>query len=268
MMHLLSLPLTMLALMSVGCVVMRTEGDQIQADLDHLRSDFSSLQKSEADSKKRLKQLENEVFQKLKRDAQSTGESERLHEELQSLRGQLEETQHQLQQIQQTNEKGAVNAAAPKETSASKLDIPGNREEHYKFAKQLFDRQDFSDAIDAFEQFSTRYKDTKALMDHVHFFIGEANYHLAKRAVGESEQKSYYKKAILAYQQLLSQFPSSPKVDETLYKVGLSLEAMGLKEDAIVFYQEIMEKHHKSDKAPLAKKRLNILTERQKRPKR
>jgi len=247
-------------LMLSSCVVMREEGDQMQRDLQNLRNDMSQVQKLHQESFARVKTLEDEVFQKLKLNAASETDNERLREELERIKGQLEETQHRIEQLDQGSGAGAQPAAVP---VASQAEYPLDKQGHYDAAKQMFDKQDYVGAAASFDAFSRRHADSN-LIDAAYFWKGESYYQLAKRAIGDAEQQDDYKKAVLAYQQLLSQYPKSQKTDEALYKVGLSLEAMGLNDDAKLFYEEIVKKHKKSSRVDLAKKRLQVLADKPK----
>ena len=69
-------------------------------------------------------------------------------------------------------------------------------------------------------------------------------------------QLKQYKKAVVEYSHFPEKFTHSPILPDALYKIGLSFEAMGLKEDAKGFYQELVEKFPKSALAKKARKKL------------
>jgi len=54
-------------------------------------------------------------------------------------------------------------------------------------------------------------------------------------------------------------FPKSPKVPESLYKIGLCFEKLGLAKDAKLFYEAVVQKYRRSDAAKNAKERLSKL---------
>lgn len=62
-----------------------------------------------------------------------------------------------------------------------------------------------------------------------------------------------YKKAIIDYSKFPEKYKSSPHMPEALYKIGLSFESLGMKEDAKGFYQELIEKFPKTPQAKKAK---------------
>ncbi len=64
-------------------------------------------------------------------------------------------------------------------------------------------------------------------------------------------QLKQYKKAIVDYSKFPEKFPQSKSMPDALYKIGVSFEALGMKEDAKGFFQELVEKFPKN---PLSKK--------------
>ena len=64
-----------------------------------------------------------------------------------------------------------------------------------------------------------------------------------------------YKKAIIETQSSRKSSRGSPHMPEALYKIGVSFEALGMKEDAKGFYQELVEKYPKSPEAKKIRKK-------------
>jgi TolA-binding protein len=58
-----------------------------------------------------------------------------------------------------------------------------------------------------------------------------------------------YKKAIVDYSKFPEKYNKSKHLPTALYKIGQSFEAMGMKDDAKGFYQELVEKFPKSSEA-------------------
>ncbi len=65
-----------------------------------------------------------------------------------------------------------------------------------------------------------------------------------------------YKKAIIDYSKFPEKFTSSKHMPTALYKIGQSFEAMGMKDDAKGFYQELIEKFPKAPEAAKARKKV------------
>ncbi|MGK5087721.1 tetratricopeptide repeat protein, partial [Bdellovibrionota bacterium FG-2] len=69
-------------------------------------------------------------------------------------------------------------------------------------------------------------------------------------------QLKQYKKAIVDYSKFPEKFPRSHHNPEALYKIGLSFEALGMKDDAKGFFQELAEKFPKSSEAKKVRSKL------------
>ena len=65
-----------------------------------------------------------------------------------------------------------------------------------------------------------------------------------------------FKKAIVDYSKFPEKFTRSSHMPQALYKIGLSFEALGMKEDARSFYAELAEKFPKSAEAKKVKAKL------------
>jgi TolA-binding protein len=91
----------------------------------------------------------------------------------------------------------------------------------------------------------------------------------AKAAV-ESKKGSYelgqeffdqkeWKKAILNYQKYRDENPNGKKIASVTYKMGVSFQELGMKDEAKTFYDELVSKHPNSNEAKKAKIRLKSL---------
>ena len=88
----------------------------------------------------------------------------------------------------------------------------------------------------AIESMNTYLKNPKAKQNEEATFIrAESYYTLAQ-----------YKKAIVDYSKFPEKFTKSKRMPQALYKIGLSFDHLGMKEDAKGFYQELVEKFPKS----------------------
>jgi len=66
-----------------------------------------------------------------------------------------------------------------------------------------------------------------------------------------------FKNAILEYQKFTDSNPKSKYVAEAKYKIGLSFEAMGLKDEAYSFYEEVAAQYGSSDFGQKAKQKIS-----------
>lgn len=71
--------------------------------------------------------------------------------------------------------------------------------------------------------------------------------------------KKEWKNAILKYQSYRDQFPSGPNYAMATYKIGVCFQELKMKDEAKVFYEEVIQKFAKSPTAKKAKFRLNQL---------
>ena len=72
------------------------------------------------------------------------------------------------------------------------------------------------------------------------------------------EQKDW-KKAILNFQKYRDENPKSSKVADATYKMGVSFQELGMKDEAKTFYDEVVSKYGSSNEAKKAKTRLKSL---------
>ena len=120
---------------------------------------------------------------------------------------------------------------------------PADATDAYEKGKALFDAGDMSGAI---EQFSTYLRNPKGK------YAEDATFHRAEAYYSVKD----YKKAIIDYSKFTEKFKNSKRVPAALYKIGLSFEALGMKEDAHGFFAELTEKFPKSSEAKKVKPRL------------
>lgn len=274
---------------STGCVTTRDEGIAMRADIDTLMDNVAHIQRTTEDERATLAQklagmearvvaLEGTLSSLRQADADGGVRLEKIITELQTLRGEIEEARYQLgetkKSVQDILDRPPVTVAAAAE--APKVDapqkpviageeVPDDRQALYDFAKKLYDEQKYNESLEAFELFSSRQPDDE-LKDNVWFWSGEAHYQLAKAAEDSKEKGKAYKKAILSYQKVL-EIPDSNKGDGALYKIGMAFEALGFTDEAKVFYEEILEKHPKSNLRSGAQKRLQDLKSQKKQKK-
>lgn len=72
------------------------------------------------------------------------------------------------------------------------------------------------------------------------------------------EQKEW-KKAILNFQKYRDESPKGAKVADATYKMGVSFQELGMKDEAKTFYDELISKYGSSNEAKKAKARLKSL---------
>jgi tol-pal system protein YbgF len=126
-----------------------------------------------------------------------------------------------------------------KRAESSAADAP----EIYKKAAAHFEEGDFEAALEGFTAYLKTPKPKRP--EDATFLKAESLYKLKQ-----------YKKAIVEYSKFPEKFTKSTHMPESLYKIGLCFDALGMKEDAKGFYQELVEKYPKSPEAKKARKRV------------
>lgn len=107
-------------------------------------------------------------------------------------------------------------------------------------AQKLYRQKKYTETVEAMDSY---IKTEKKNLDHAYYLRAESNYGLKQ-----------YKKAILDYSVIREKYTQSVYLKDSLYKIGLCFDAIGLKEDAKIFYQELAEKFPKSLEAKKTKK--------------
>ncbi|MCM2322142.1 MAG: tetratricopeptide repeat protein [Oligoflexia bacterium] len=115
--------------------------------------------------------------------------------------------------------------------------------ESFEKAKAQFDAGNYDAAIDAFSSYLKVAKGSKA---EEATFLRAESYFITKQ----------YKKAIVDYSRFPEKYSKSRHLPVALLKIGHAFEALGLKDDAKGFYQELVDKYPKSSEAKKARAKL------------
>lgn len=273
-----------LAGLASGCMTTREEGDALRRDMQELKAEVAQAQRQLSDGRtrekgrvdelaRRVAELEQTLTTLRQADADAGVQLSKAIAELQVLRGDIEQARHELGETTKTVasilERPPVSVAAaekaPKVEDAGKptniagVEVPAEAKPHYDFAKKLFDDKKYGEAADAFDLFLARHKaDSPDLIDNAAFWKAESMFAQAGAMNDAKAKESTLKQVILAYQVVLDD-AKSEKRDSALYKIGICFEQLGFKEEAAVFYNELIEKHPKSSLVQDAKKRLKAL---------
>ncbi|OTQ59647.1 tol-pal system protein YbgF [Gilliamella sp. A7] len=186
-----------------------------------------------------------------------------LQSDLDTLRGQLEETRHQLNQaierqkmilqeiangngfsVNNSNtgsQEDSSDSTVTLEQSSSDLSgwsTSGNDKADYNFIMQFINDDKQSDnAIVAFQNFLKAYPKTN-YRANVNYWLGQLCY-----KKGKKDDASFY------YATVVKDFPSSPKAADSLYKVGVIFLDKGDKKNAKTVFQQVVSKYAKDKNA-------------------
>ena len=125
---------------------------------------------------------------------------------------------------------------------------PLSPENAYHHAYALFKQEKYSSARDEFHRFLDLFPDN-VYADNVQFWIGECYY-----------REGDYKRAILEYNKVVKNYPKGEKVAGALLKQGFAFYNLKKEKEAILALEEVIKRYPKSDEAVLAKKKLEIIT--------
>ncbi len=225
------------------------QNKQIKTDttLHDKQADFSALLNQIRD---RLQEIsghleENEYYVKQRDDVLANTESGREHR-WKALEKSFQSSLDRIVRLEQylgmePSEK--LKSSTTEERSASDKKTPDNL---YVKAKQRFDKGEYEDARNLFQNFLEQYPKSKEA-DNAQFWIGEIYY-----------REKWYEKAILEYQKVIEIYSKGNKVSSALLKQGLAFLNLGDKDNARLILKELIRKYPGTNEAKIAKERLKI----------
>ncbi len=225
------------------------------------------------------KDLGNEDIQLRTEYAKLNAGVEVLKDDVQLLRGRLEESEFMIQKRLNTGEnteKGTQILLNKLSTSLNRIEVrlqyieqylnlepAGSRsapdkksqkaektltdQERYVAAKQAFDQRDFEAARSSFEAIIKDYPKSEHA-DNAQFWIGEIYY-----------REKWYEKAILEYQKVIENYPKGNKVPASLLKQGFAFISLGDKANARLILKELGKKYPESNEGKIALQKLKEL---------
>ncbi|MBW2109532.1 MAG: tol-pal system protein YbgF [Deltaproteobacteria bacterium] len=268
-------------------------GCALQDDVVMVDQRVTHLQRQISKQKKELDSLHNELAKDRKRrqeaDVALRAKLADLHaligdirEDMQALRGQVEETAYAIQERvtgldEETSkrqrrwqaleqkvgsaldrivrveeflgmEPSEKMAAATPESAGKteKKGPPGAESEKalYAEAKKKFDQGHYEAARALFERFLKKYPKSQDA-DNAQFWTGEIYY-----------REKWYEKAILEYQKVIERYPKGNKVNSALLKQGFAFLNLGDKDNARLILKELVRKYPDSREAGVAREKL------------
>ncbi|MFP3019419.1 MAG: tol-pal system protein YbgF [Arsenophonus sp.] len=181
------------------------------------------------------------------------------------LRGQIQENQHQLHQITErqkdlyiqldslmiNSNKVKINNEINNTNNTSSSNKLSNEKIEYDHAVELAitskSKQQISKAISYFQNFIKIYPKSN-YQSNANYWLGQLNYNQ-----GNKDNAAFY------FATVVKNHPNSQKSAESLYKVGLLMQEKGRNDKARVVYQQVIKIYPTSSSAKLAKKKLLFL---------
>lgn len=189
-----------------------------------------------------------------------------LSQEVSTLRGQLEQNQHEMQQMAQrqrdlfvaldklrngadtdnapTSVDSANDATEAKAAAEGTFSVNAEEQKAYQAAVDLILKQrDYQGATVAFQQFQKTYPDS-SFTANSHYWLGQLSF-----AQKQDKEAAEHFAAVLSY-------ASSPKRADALLKLGDIAERHQRAEQAKKFYQQVVSEYPNSSAAKLAQPKL------------
>lgn len=196
--------------------------------------------------------------------------------DIDSLRGQIQESQYQLNQVVERQKQillqmdslssggaatqpasgdqsgAAAGAATPApDAGAATSGAPvqsGDANTDYNAAIALVqDKSRQDDAIVAFQNFIKKYPDS-TYQPNANYWLGQLNYNKGKK-----DDAAFY------FASVVKNYPKSPKAADAMYKVGVIMQDKGDSAKAKAVYQQVISKYPGTEGAKQAQKRLGAM---------
>lgn len=192
--------------------------------------------------------------------------------DIDALRGQIQESQYQLGQIQerqrqillqidslsgegantQTQNNATSGNSAPAATAAAGAASTGqavqggdaNADYNAAFAL-VQDKARQDDAIKAFQSFVQKYPDS-TYQPNANYWLGQLSYNK-----GDKDGAAHY------FATVVKSWPKSPKAPDAMYKVGVIMQDKGDSAKAKAVYQQVVAKYPGTDAAKQAQKKID-----------
>jgi tol-pal system protein YbgF len=127
------------------------------------------------------------------------------------------------------------------------LKRPDKKKDYLALGMRFFNDGQWEVARIIFREYLEKFKGDPA--------CGKAQYHIGEAYFREGK----YQNAVLEFQKVLSDHPSSDKVEDASYSLALSFAQIGLKDDASKLLGEFIKAYPKSKLTPKAKKKIEEL---------
>jgi tol-pal system protein YbgF len=186
-----------------------------------------------------------------------------LEAENRSLRGNVEQLNYQLQQLQERQRQFFLDTEKRMQELESRSAAPAlgglesnpeyaaalaeGEEAQYRKAFNLLKDRKYEESIAAFEAFNSAFANS-SLAPNAYYWMGEANY-----AAGR------YQQAVKSFDFVRTEYADSPKVADAMVKLGFAYAALGQSGSAKSVLQEVQQRFPGTAAAKLAQDRLNSL---------
>lgn len=230
----------------------------LSAQLNAMQSRLQALEAQKKEDQARLQRIDGEVSNfsasARRNDADTGVQVDQILEEIAALKGQMASVDERMAALAQPaaalpppTEPPKAEPAAPVAPAEPKVD-PNDGKAILAAARADLKAKKYATARSALRGLIKRAASQSKLKAH----RAQAQYLIAESYFEAGD----HRKAVAEYNLARKKYrPSRKQVARSLYKLGRCLEALGLKKDARVFYDEVVRKYRKYDVAEDAKKR-------------
>lgn len=254
------------AFFNSGCVMTKAQGDRLVVQVREIEDEVAKLQRVRHDMEvimlgqvrdlvDRIARLESQLVNLRESLSEGSSKNTQMVAELQTLRGELENAQMLYRNLEHGQASLAKNQNALQEAH-NKIRVPPIKEDHFALAKKYYLGGKFDEAIYLSDQFITTYPDDKELVGQSHYLLGEVYKKMADGEKSTVDAERNYKRAVVAYQKIIEMDGASLLREEALYKMGITLKAMGNKDGAKAAFKELIAKHADGKRVKEANKAL------------
>ncbi|NOZ43261.1 MAG: tol-pal system protein YbgF [Alphaproteobacteria bacterium] len=183
-----------------------------------------------ADMEARFARMQTQIRQLTGRVEESNFQVSRLKQQLKTLSSDYEFRLEALEKSSspQTVKPGqSQKMAAPNKAKTADILPKGTEKQQYSYAQKLVIKGQYAEAKAALGAFLKRYPKAR-LAGNAQYWLGQTYY-----------VRKMYTKAARAFLEGYNTYPESPKAPAFLLKIGMSLYAMGEKNDACDAYREL-----------------------------
>ena len=247
--------------LTAACVTTAQEGEEMRRDIAALRTDLkkevdtATLERQKlADEQAAKSKALQDALDVLNRAARKSGadlavDLEKAQNDVTALRGQIEVLQHRLEaleklsQDQQKSLDAANQLVAQRQKELDKAEHPTDRMGIYTLARQKLEAGQTARARELLQDFLARFPKDE-LAPNAQYWLGESWY---------AEKK--WNDAIVEFQKVLKEYKGSDKVPDALLKIGMSFQAQGDCQNALLFFDEVGQAHKTAPAAKVAHER-------------
>lgn len=189
--------------------------------------------------------MQQQVVTLQKTNADSSGRVADLEEDMRNLNGRVDVVENRLSQGNAGVESAMKSSAEQNRDLAQKVAIL--QEALTKMEKDIYALNAELQAVRAEKAAFAAEKASKQVKKDI-YEVGQGFF-----------DKKDWKQSILNFQKYRDENPKGAKFSEATYKIGVSFQELGMKDEAKTFYDEVLSKFPKSEEARRAKIRLKGL---------